>query len=222
MTANTEMQDEFQPVPPASHKHVTLLAFVCLLLSVSLLLALFIIYKYNRTPESSVSRSTDGQSTFNKPVTGVPGVSKTTPTVAPVSKNAQTVLSFNPAATVLNSGKTANINLIVDTGKNLLLGAEFTLKYDPSVIEVVSVTPAGYFDKPTVLMNKSDKQSGTVNYAIGSLTEKSGNGNLITITVKGIREGITDLNFAGTTSLVAKGETGNVLKNVTKAVINVN
>lgn len=219
MTANTKLQNEYSPEAIKQNKHITLLAFVSLLLSVSLLLALFIIYKYNGEP--SITKNADNLTPSNQQKTSMKSRQILPSSITPApSENAASVLSYNPARPTINKNATENINMLIDTGINKIVGAEFTLKYNPKTIEIVSISPAGFLDKPYVLMNNNDLNSGTVKYAIGSMTPRMGNGNLITLEVKGLSAGASEISFNDTV-LVAKDETGNVLKTSTNALISV-
>ncbi|MBI3384571.1 hypothetical protein HY030_00030 [Candidatus Gottesmanbacteria bacterium] len=60
------------------------------------------------------------------------------PTPIPFNRN-YTTLAFNPSSSRLKVGQTENLNLIIQTGANLVAGVEFTLKFDPSKLEILSV-----------------------------------------------------------------------------------
>lgn len=143
-------------------------------------------------------------------------------TTSPISSGNQTTpksdnfttLTFNPGVTSIKLGLTKNINLLIDTGANTVSAVEFTLKFDPKILEIQSASPAGFFQNPTVFNSKLDKQQGFLNYAIGSFTPKSGNGNLMTIVINAKSLGQTQITFSGETKVAGKGEgTKNLLKN---------
>jgi hypothetical protein len=175
-------------------KLVYVLAVVSLLLSFGLVLCLIIIYNYSLPQTTNQIKSMQG-----KPPK---------PSLTPAFTRNYTTLAFNPTPATLKVGQTKNINLLIDTGANMVTGLQFVLKYDPRVLEIVSIAPAGFYDKPTVLLNKKDQAKGTYEYAVGTLAAKTGNGNLITLTIKGLSLGSTQITI-NETKVADKNEMSN-------------
>lgn len=133
-----------------------------------------------------------------------------------------TSIAFNPATTFLKVQQTANINMVIDTGLNTVTGAEFILKYDPKYLEITSVTPAGFYEKPVVLANKNENAKGLYSYAIATMTPKSGNGNLVTVSVKALSFGSTKIEFLEDPKIADKNESSNnVLKTKENAILEI-
>ncbi|MBI3384570.1 hypothetical protein HY030_00025 [Candidatus Gottesmanbacteria bacterium] len=185
------------------NKTVLLLSLVSLFLAAGLLLSLLYLYKL---------------SFVKKPVTYRPQPAKIA-NQKPKPGNKFTILSLNPSLLPLKLGQNGSINLSIQTGTNLVSGVEFTLNFDPTKIEILSIVPAGFFAKPNVLASKIDNQKGTLYYAIGTFTPKSGNDNLVTFIIKGKALGQHKINFGPDAKVAAKGEGS---ENVLKETIGVN
>jgi hypothetical protein len=176
-----------------SKKNYTL--FLLLFLLVALILTAIV----NKIVKQPVSVVNNASSVNGKPPK---------PSLTPAFTRNYTTLAFNPTPATLKVGQTKNINLLIDTGANMVTGLQFVLKYDPRVLEIVSIAPAGFYDKPTVLLNKKDQAKGTYEYAVGTLAAKTGNGNLITLTIKGLSLGSTQITI-NETKVADKNEMSN-------------
>ncbi len=176
-----------------------LMAFLVLLALFSMLLALAL----KKSPEKPITTENIAPISQFKTLTPSPTV---------FDQNF-TSLGFNPASKILKIGQEENINLVIDTGINTVVGAELTLAYNPNIIDVVSVVPGGFFTSPDVLLNKLDNEQGTINYALGSREPKMGNGNFLTLSVRGKSSGQTEITFSQKPKIAGTSEgTNNILK----------
>ena len=135
----------------------------------------------------------------------------------------------------LNLQYETSMNIVIDGGSNELTGATVEMTYDPTKLEIVSVTKGSYF--PSVLsdatINKTAKKV-TFSYAVSAddvatTGGKKGSGILATVVVRPLVAGATTLSFgslegitapttaqkaantANTTKVIAKGYSTNVL-----------
>lgn len=133
-----------------------------------------------------------------------------------------TTLYFDPASlSLVAGGQNQNLNLFIDTGQNTVVGTELSLKFNSALVEVVSISPGGFFDKPIVLSKKIDNKNGIINYALSSLTPKMGKGNLLTLIVRGKASGQTRISFGDTQIAAQKEDAHNVLKEAKSALLEV-
>lgn len=65
-----------------------------------------------------------------------------------------------------------------------VVGVESHLTFDPSKVEIVSITPGALFSQPEILNNIVDKNVGKIDYALGSFTPVAANGEVAQIVVK--------------------------------------
>jgi hypothetical protein len=111
-----------------------------------LITACIILVQTNKTPEKSITSQPHASPT--------PGVIS------------DTVISMQAASQELVANQPSKINILVDAGTNEFSGAQFTLTYDPKVLENVKVTPGTYLQSPSELWNVVDPVKGTIAYTL--------------------------------------------------------
>ncbi|MEL6591413.1 MAG: cohesin domain-containing protein, partial [Bacteroidota bacterium] len=72
----------------------------------------------------------------------------------------------NPVNNVVNPGDNFSVVMQVQTNGQAVAGAEIHLDFDPSLVEVVSLSPGTSL--PIPLQNTSDNTNGTIDYAAGT------------------------------------------------------
>jgi hypothetical protein len=108
-------------------------------------------------------------------------------------------MSFDPASGTLTAGEAINLNLIVASGEQVVVGVQMHIKYDPTRLMPVAsdgtpagalmadgttvnpVTPAGPLSE--ALLNQLDSGAGRIDYAAGSIVG-SGTGTFPVGTVR--------------------------------------
>ena len=149
------------------------------------------------------------------------------PTVAvqqPTPSLVQTVMSLspNPVEVSSNSG-TVDVN--VDTANNNITGVQLELSYDPNVLTNVQVSPASFFDAPSVLINNIDTKNGKISYAIvipPTGEAKKGVGIVATIKFnikKGATANQTQIEFLPKSLVTAEGLAYSVLKSTSDTIV---
>lgn len=142
---------------------------------------------------------------------------------------ADTTLTLLPDSFSLSSSGSAEVAVVIDTGKNLITGAQIELGYDPNVITAVQMRPGVFIESPVELLNRIDLKTGRISYALGvplGKTPVQGKGIVAYLTVKknmtttyvNAQSYITILPKSLVTSL---GEDGSVLKEMKGSTINV-
>jgi len=85
-----------------------------------------------------------------------------------VPQSAGTVpMTLEPATTTVNVGQTFNMTVQIAAGSQPVNTVQASLKFDPTYLEVQSLTPVGGLDG--VLQNEYDNAAGTISYATGKL-----------------------------------------------------
>jgi hypothetical protein len=106
------------------------------------------------------------------------------------------VISVEPPETNIYIGQEFDINILVKAGTQQIDGASAYLDFEPTYLEIVSMTPADHLDQ--IIENSFDNAAGTINFAAGKLSTPypSGDFELVTITLRAKAEtSETTLNF---------------------------
>jgi hypothetical protein len=80
-----------------------------------------------------------------------------------------TTLSAVPAASQIRIGQTFTVTILVQSGSESVDGAQVSLDFDPTRLQVKKVT-ANLASLPSVLLNTYDNSAGTVDYAAGTFS----------------------------------------------------
>ncbi|MEN8220908.1 MAG: cohesin domain-containing protein [Pseudomonadota bacterium] len=106
------------------------------------------------------------------------------------------VMGVVPATSQVSVGETFDVVVKVQAGRQEVDGASAYLDFDPTYLEVVDMTSAGYLD--LTLENSFDNEAGYINFAAGKPTSPfpSGDFSLVTITLRAKAEtSATSLGF---------------------------
>ncbi|MBC7074251.1 hypothetical protein H5T58_02610, partial [Candidatus Parcubacteria bacterium] len=115
-------------------------------------------------------------------------------------------LYLSPASGSFQEGKTFTISVLVRSEQQAINAAEATIKFDPTIIRVRSVSKSGSIfslwpEEPTF-----SNSAGTVKFVGGSPTPYKGSGGrIVTITFEALKEGTASLEFTQGKVLAADG-----------------
>ncbi len=131
---------------------------------------------------------------------------------------AHSILTLSPASTQVAPNTASSVNVMIDTGENVVSGVQLELSYDPVMLTDVKVAPGTFFTNPLAIINRTDATIGRVTYALvvskASLAQK-GVGTVATIsfTTKypGKGSGTTELKLLPKTLVSAIGVGPSVL-----------
>lgn len=142
---------------------------------------------------------------------------RSTPSPTPFQK---AVLSFSPDPVLVSSGS-SSVDAVIDTGGNRVTAVQLELKYDPTALSQITITPSTFIPNATVLIKKIDTVNGRISYAVGippKQTPLMGTGTVATIRfVLSDTAKQTTIDFLPKTLVTAEGLTPSVLKS-TKGV----
>ncbi len=143
----------------------------------------------------------------------------------PINNAAQTELVISPNPIILTTNKNGSASVEIDTKTNRVTALQLEVQYDPKALTDVKIVPSEFLTKPIVLINKIDKQSGRITYAIGispGQTPVSGKGTVATISFTKLpttEEKATSLSLLRESLVTSSGIDGSVLKKVTGTTI---
>lgn len=147
----------------------------------------------------------------------------TTPTPKTKPNFAFSSLTLNPISSMQMIGKPFILEVILDSAQNQVTGAEVYLRFDPQKLAVGKITPGDFWEKPTILLEKTDSQNGLISYAIGGLTAKSGQKILLKLSLKPLNttdvQEPTLISFDSRTVLADINQSSSVLKSTQNAEI---
>ncbi len=141
-------------------------------------------------------------------------------TVAEVTSSGSINLFFDPPTASLQLGSTIDLNLKISTeGSTKATGVTVDLAYDPSLIQIVSVTRGDFFSSA---LEDADIVSEGVSFTYvtpPSSGGRSGSGTVATIKVKSLKPGSSNISFRPGTVATAYAVEGNTLKSNTGVAI---
>ncbi len=108
-------------------------------------------------------------------------------TSAPLNSRAYTSLVASVDKDSVSVGDNFIITININTGGNLVTGAQLELGYDPTLLAIDTVTRGDFFTSPLEIANKNDKEKGQIIYAVGSLSEKKGAGIIATVSAQALK-----------------------------------
>ncbi|MBI2036472.1 hypothetical protein HYT17_02490 [Candidatus Microgenomates bacterium] len=117
------------------------------------------------------------QATVRNPVTSTPSKDARayTSLIATLDKN------------TVNVGENFTITINIITGNNLVNGVELKLGYDPTLLAIDAVSQGNFFESPLEIANKNDRELGQITYAVGSFSEKEGEGTIATMSARALK-----------------------------------
>lgn len=117
---------------------------------------------------------------------------KSTPTTTPLQlqkgANATATLLAVSTKSQVSQGEEFSINIIIQTGENIVTGVQAEIQYDSSVLSITKIAPGDFFAKPLELANKNDSAKGEIIYAVGSFDGVKGGGVIAKITAKALKK----------------------------------
>jgi hypothetical protein len=118
------------------------------------------------------------------------------PITYPEQPQADVLIVVQPALVNVNLNDTFSVIIQVQSGSQLLDGAEANLDFDPSKLQVIGLT-GNTTAFPLIIQSQFNNTNGTIDYAAGTFSNfPSGNVNLVVIQFKAISEAqTTDLVF---------------------------
>lgn len=135
-----------------------------------------------------------------------------------------TTLFITPVSLTKNIGDTFSLEVNIDTGENQIVAAELHLTYDPTKLEVQSVTNGPLF--PNIL-SSGTIENGAVSIAVGAADTKqpiTGTGAVAIIKIKALAttDGPSSIKFSPNTFVGGLGEgANNVLVGSTPSTVTV-
>jgi len=144
-----------------------------------------------------------------------------TPQESAISPRAFTILSLKPTDSTKYLGDTFPVEVVIDTGGNVVSGVELYLSFESEKLKVERVEPGSFFENPNILLNETDQEEGKISFALGTFLPKEGVGSLATLIFRVI--GITSENqptivsFMDKTKVAEVGETESVLAKMEEA-----
>jgi hypothetical protein len=114
-----------------------------------------------------------------------------------------TVLSLFPAAEDYEKDEVFTLDIKVETGPNIIIGADLFLNFDPQIIEAQSVSLGTFLPNAQEATNQVNNNLGTIIYSLFTTQEnaQSGTGTLAQITFKGKNAGTSAVSFGSQTSV---------------------
>ncbi len=153
---------------------------------------------------SQVKSSDDSAEIFLSSENGVFTISTT-----PANPIPQSTLSFSPITTSVTNGQTFTVQVRIDTNGQTVNGIESDITYPASIFDVLAIDDTNSdFNVPA----QEVIGSGVLSIAYGSITPKSGDILVTTITFRAKATGIADVNFVNP-SVVSDVSNTDVLKN---------
>lgn len=114
-------------------------------------------------------------------------------------------LQLNPGSGSYSSGQTFTAAIrVVPAGQNIN-AVEATLKYDPTVLSVVSVSKDGSAFSLWTVEPTFSNSAGTITFGGGSPSPFSATSNLINVTFRTVKEGTGSVSFSSASVLAADG-----------------
>jgi hypothetical protein len=114
-------------------------------------------------------------------------------------------LQLNPSTGSYSAGQTFTAAVrVLPAGKNVN-AVETTLKFDPSLITVVSIGKEGSAFSLWTVEPTFSNSAGTITFGGGSPTPFSATSNLVNITFRAVKEGSAAVSFANASVLAADG-----------------
>lgn len=135
-----------------------------------------------------------------------------------------TTLAITPATVRKNIGDTFSMEVVIDTGENQVVAAELHLVYDPTKLEMETVSNGPLF--PNILASGT-VEAGTASITVGASDVKQpikGTGTVAVIRLKGLAktDSPTAIKLASNTFVGGLGEgSANVLTGTTPATVTI-
>ena len=130
---------------------------------------------------------------------------------SPVAISAKTSLLFNPNSATKPPGELFNLELKINTDEPIS-AADLFISFDPSIVQVVKITPGSFFPAPQILIDSIDKEKGAVAFSVFSLEEKLGNDSLLSLTLKTLKNNYSSSSVKLEATSIIAGKNGKKIK----------
>ena len=113
---------------------------------------------------------------------------------------------------IIETNSVFEVEIILDTSKNQINGADVVLIFDPQILQVIDadnnkpniqISAGNIFEKPMLLMNHADNSKGIISLSIGTLSPFSGKGAYGAVQFKALKPVSTKIDFDQTKTKVA-------------------
>ena len=114
-----------------------------------------------------------------------------------------TVLSLIPAAEDYDKDEIFIVDVLIETGANIIIGADIFLSFDPQILEAQSVSIGTFLPSAQEATSQINNNLGTILYGLFTSTEnaQTGTGTLAQVTFKGKALGTSAVAFSSQTSV---------------------
>ena len=113
----------------------------------------------------------------------VPGVTQNLPTPQPrILTTGEVNLTLAVSTQNIKVGQPFLLEVKIDPGAFSVSGVEAHLFYNPQILTITKIEPAGYFKNPEILIENNDQLRGSLDYAIASRNKATGTGTVFKIT----------------------------------------
>jgi hypothetical protein len=126
-------------------------------------------------------------------------------------------LQLSPGSGSYSAGQTFTSALRVNPAGKSVNAVEATLRFDPAVLSVVSVTKDGSAFSLWTVEPSFSNTAGTITFGGGSPSPFSATSNIINVTFRAVREGTASVSFSDASVLAADGLGTNVYQNSSAA-----
>lgn len=142
--------------------------------------------------------------------------------IAEIGTSTGTVtLKLESAKTTLQPNETTQVKLTYSVGNSTLTAVQSTILFDPTLVELSSPTTDTSF--PTAIISPTIT-NGQLSFALGVAVNansgNTGNGQVLTFTLKALKTGTPTLSFSQDTLATTKESTTNALRNVQNLTFN--
>lgn len=120
-------------------------------------------------------------------------------------------LSILPSELDLALGTTTRLSVAIGAD-DAVSAANLNLSFNSQVLKVKDITAGDFFPRQTVLLKEIDQEAGTVRFALGGFSGKTGQGQIAFLEVAAVGVGQTTVSLSGS-QLAAIGEKEDVLGN---------
>lgn len=162
-----------------------------------------------------------------------PGVTQPIKRFKPIpTPVAQTVISLSPDMIDLATQETADVFVTMDTGENEIVAIQIVLGYDPLLLRIIDIRPAGVMQEAGEILKDINVKNGRLSYALGlTPTQKPiiGQGDTIAIVTfarnqsfpTSINTQISEITLLQRSLASARGVGPSVIKNLfgTRAIL---
>lgn len=126
-------------------------------------------------------------------------------------------LQLSPSSGAYSSGQTFTTTIRVQPDGKSINAVEATLKFDPAVLSVVSISKTGSAFSLWTVEPTFSNTAGTVTFGGGSQTPFSSASNLFSVTWRAVKDGATPVSFTGASVLLNDGLGTDVYKSSASA-----